>query len=85
MTKCHPPGTVLNLLKARNNPAVQGIVAVTDTAQIEIIKKHATGVAGLSNMLKFWNYMEVLHVHEALESVNEAINSLGLVPQGFWE
>jgi hypothetical protein len=40
-------------------------------------------VSGLKDKLKYWNYVEVLRVHEALASVNEAINSLGLVPQGF--
>lgn len=74
---------LLNLLKSLNNQAVQGIVAVTDKKQIETIKRHASGVAGLAEKLKYWDYKEVLQVHEALESVNEAINSLGLVPQGF--
>jgi hypothetical protein len=82
-TKGSIDSLLLNLLKALNNPAVQGIVAVTDMAQIEAIRKSATGVAGLRDKLKFWDYKEVLQVHEALESVNEAINSLGLVPQGF--
>ena len=82
-TKGSIDSLILNLLKSMNNPAVQGIVAVTDTAQIETIKKHAAGVSGLSAKLKYWDYKEVLQVHEALESVNEAINALGLVPQGF--
>ena len=84
-TKGSIDSLLLNLLKSLNNPAVQGIVAVTDAAQIETIKRHASGVSNLNEKLKFWNYTEVLQVHEALESVNEAINSLGLVPQGFWE
>ena len=82
-TKGSIDSLLLNLLKSLNNPAVQGIVAVTDAAQIETIRKHASGVSGLSAKLKYWDYMEVLKVHEALESVNESINSLGLVPQGF--
>lgn len=82
-TKGSIDSLILNLLKSLNNPAVQGIVAVTDAAQIETIRKHASGVSGLSEKLKYWDYKEVLQVHEALESVNEAINSLGLVPQGF--
>lgn len=82
-TKGSIDSLLLNLLKSLNNPAVQGIVAVTDAAQIETIRKHASGVSGLSGKLKYWDYMEVLKVHEALESVNESINSLGLVPQGF--
>jgi len=74
-------GLILNLLKSLNNPAVQGIVAVSDVAQIERIKKEAAGVPPLREKLKYWDYKEVLQVHEALESVNESINSLGLVPE----
>jgi hypothetical protein len=63
-----------------NNPAVQGIVAVSDAVQILRIKKEAAGVLTLREKLKCWDYKEVLQVHEALEAVNESINSLGLVP-----
>jgi len=74
---------ILNLLKSLNNPAVQGVVAVSDAAQIEKIKKHSVSVPGLSGKLKYWDYLEVLAIHDALALVNEKINSLGLVPQGF--
>ena len=74
---------ILNLLKSRNNPAVQCVVAVSDTEQLEKIRKQAEGVAGLRENLKYWNYADVLKVHEYLEAVNESINRLGLVPQGF--
>ena len=84
-TKGSIDSLLLNLLKSLNNPAVQGIVAVTDSAQIETLRKSAAGVSGLTGKLKFWNYSEVLQVHEALESVYESINSLGLVPQGFFK
>ncbi len=43
----------------------------------------AATVPTLKDKLKYWNYAQVLEVHKALESVNEAINNLGLVPQGF--
>jgi hypothetical protein len=82
-TKGSIDSLILNLLKSLNNPAVQGVVAVSDATQIEKIKAEAAGVAGLNDKLKYWNYTQVLEVHEALESVNEAINSLGLVPQAF--
>jgi hypothetical protein len=82
-TKGSIDSLILNLLKSLNNPAVQGVVAISDTAQIERIRKHAMGVSQLRDKLKYWDYREVLQVHEALESVNESINSLGLVPQGF--
>jgi hypothetical protein len=82
-TKGSLDSLILNLLKSLNNPAVQGVVAVSDSVQLEKIKAHANGVPGLRDKLKYWDYKEVLEVHEALESVNEAINRLGLVPQGF--
>jgi hypothetical protein len=82
-TKGSIDSLLMNLLKSLNNPAVQGVVAVSDAAQLGKIKTEAAGVTGLKDKLKFWDYTEVLDVHEALESVNDAINSLGLVPQGF--
>ena len=82
-TKGSIDSLVLNLLKALNNPAVQGVVAVSDAAQMEKIKGEVAHVHGLKDKLKYWNYAEVLKVHEALQSVSEAINGLNLVPQGF--
>lgn len=82
-TKGSIDSLILNLLKALNNPAVQGVVAVSDAGQLDKIQKHATHVGDLSKKLKFWDYRKVLEIHEALEMVNESINSLGLVPQGF--
>jgi hypothetical protein len=76
-------GLMINLLKALNNPAVQGVVAVSDPEQLETIKKQAALVGDLNKKLKYWDYKEVLQIHEALQMVNESINSLGLVPQGF--
>lgn len=74
---------IVNLLKAVNNPGVQGAVAVSDTAQIEKIKRHSSSVKGLNDKLKYWNYQEVVKVHEALQFVYEAISRLSLVPEGF--
>lgn len=74
---------IVNLLKSLNNPAVQGVVAVSDKSQLEKIKDHAEGVQGLRDKLKLWDYEEVLSVHENLEYVNESINKLDLVPGGF--
>jgi len=82
-TKGSLDSLLMNLLKSMNNPAVQGVVAVSDAAQIEKIKLEAAGVPALKTKLKYWDYQQVLEVHEALESVNDAINALGLVPQGF--
>jgi len=73
---------ILNLMKAKNNKAVQGIVAVTDQNQIEKIKKEIATLS-IHNEVKFWNYEEVLRVHESLQFANESINNLGLIPLGF--
>jgi len=82
-TKGSIDSLILNLLKALNNPAVQGVVAVSDAGQLDKIQKQAVHVGDLSKKLKCWDYKKVLEIHEALEMVNESINSLGLVPQGF--
>lgn len=74
---------LLNLLKASNNPAVQGLVAVSDVKQIEKIKKEVSQIPMLNNKLKYWDYTEVLAVYEQLAYGYSAINRLGLVPQGF--
>lgn len=74
---------LLNLLKSLNSPAVQGVVAVSDSAQLVKIRKQATTIQGLGDKLKYWDYQEILTVHAELQSVNEAINKLGLVPESF--
>jgi hypothetical protein len=82
-TKGSVDSLILNLLKSLNNPAVQGVVAVSDKDQLEKIKKHANDVKDLRDKLKYWDYEEILKIHEGLEYINSSINELGLVPQGF--
>ncbi|MFH5833193.1 hypothetical protein [Halalkalibaculum sp. DA384] len=82
-TKGSIDSLIVNLLKSLNNPAVQGVVAVSNNKQLEKIKSHAEGVTGLRDKLKLWDYQEVLNVHEKLEYVNESINQLDLVPDSF--
>lgn len=82
-TKGSIDSLIVNLVKALNNPAVQGVVAVSDKEQLERIKKHAAGVGDLKNKLKYWDYEIVLQVRESLEFVNQSINELALVPEGF--
>lgn len=82
-TKGSIDSLIINLLKSLKNPAVQGVVAVSDKKQLEKIEDHAEDVPGLSDKLKLWDYKEVLNVHENLEYVNESINQLDLVPDGF--
>lgn len=68
---------LLNLMKAKNNPSVQGIVAVSDAKQLEKIKKEASSLKGIRDELKFWDYNDVLKVFDALSNAYESINSLG--------
>lgn len=82
-TKGSIDSLVLNLLKSLNNPAVQGVVAVSDSTQLDKIEKHAAAVHDLKNKLKYWDYERVLEVHEKLQTVNAEINSLDLVPSDF--
>lgn len=82
-TKGSVDSLILNLLKSMNNPAVQGVVAVSDANQLEKIKKEASAVKILGEKLKYWDYKEVLDVHVSLQDVYAAINKLSLVPEGF--
>jgi len=82
-TKGSIDSLILNLLKSLNNPAVQGVVAVSDRDQLEMIKSHVLDVKELKDKLKYWDYEEILKVHDCLEFVNASINNLELVPQGF--
>lgn len=68
-------------MKSKNNKAVQGIVAVTDQKQIERIKREIAALP-IKDEVRFWDYEEVLRIHESLQFVNESINNLGLVSKG---
>lgn len=74
---------ILNLQKATNNYAVQGIIAVSDEKQIEKIKQEASDIPTIKDKLKTWNYEEVIEAHNCLERSNEIINGLGLIPESF--
>ena len=71
---------ILNLMKAKNNKAVQGIVAVSDAVQLEKIRKEVDSLDDIKKDIKYWDYTDVIEVHEALQKANESINKLGLVP-----
>ena len=73
---------ILNLIKAHSNKAVQGIVAVSDSIQLEKIKKEVKGTS-LDKHLKYLDYTEILKIHESVQYATEKINTLGLVPDGF--
>ena len=80
-TKGSIDSLILNLIRAIDNPVVQGVVAVSDEAQLEKIRKEVKGTP-LAGRLKEWNYEEVLQVHSKLQEVSESVNRIGLVPDG---
>lgn len=82
-TKGSKDSLLMNLLQALSNPAVQGVVAVSDEKQLKDIRERAATIKDLSDKLRVWNYEEVLKVHQSLEFVNDSINNLKLVPDGF--
>jgi len=82
-TKGSIDSLLLNLLKALNNVAVQAVVAVSDEAQIEKIKKEAAGINALNEKIRYWDYREVLKNHECLSTAFDSINALKLVPRSF--
>jgi 5,10-methylenetetrahydrofolate reductase len=84
-TKGSIDSLILNLIKALSNSAVQGIVAVSDEKQLKKITDQCDSIKMISDLkLRTWNYKEVLQNYEALEAVNESINKLNLVPDGFY-
>lgn len=81
-TKGNIDSLLINLLKSSNNQAVQGVVAVSDTDQLEKIRKHAKELEGLREKLIFWNYEDVFTVYDNFEIGFDLINGLKLVPEG---
>ena len=73
---------ILNLMKAKSNAAVQGIVAVSDTNQLEKIKKEVASLKDIKDCIKYWDYNDVLNTYDSLTSAFESINNLNLVPEG---
>jgi hypothetical protein len=80
----HRSGTIdsllLNLQKARSNPTVQKVIAVSDEGRLEQIKKETEGLPEeFRKALSFWLVSEVQKVAENLQAVDEIIDRLGLV------
>lgn len=73
---------ILNLMKSKSNAAVQGIVAVSDAAQLEKIKREVASLKDIKDSIKYWDYNDVLNTYDSLTSAFESINNLGLVPEG---
>lgn len=68
---------IMNLLKASKYKNVQGIIAVSDKHQLEIIRNEAEGVFKDSNLkIQYWDQEDVLDVYEKLQFVNESVNKI---------
>ena len=68
---------IMNLLKASKYKNVQGIIAVSDRRQLEIIRNEAEDIFKDSNLkIQYWDQDDVLDVYEKLQSVNESVNKI---------
>lgn len=75
---------VLNLQKAKRNPTVQKVIAVSDGTSLEKIKKEVAGLnEEFRKSLVFWDVSEVYSVHQHLSEVVKSIEKLGLVEKVF--
>lgn len=75
---------LLNLQRARSNPTVQKVIAVSDDTQIERIKNESKGLpSDFLRALTFWNVSEVQEVSEKIESAMQIVGRLDLVHNTF--
>jgi len=75
---------ILNLQKAKRNPTVQKIIAVSDKKQLEKIKKEVEGLPeDFRKSLSLWDAEEVEKTHEKLSEVIKIIEKLELVKSEF--
>ncbi len=75
---------ILNLQKARSNPTVQKVVAVSDTQQLQKIKNETSGLpAEFCESLTFLSVEEVETVYENLSKAMAIIERLELVKDSF--
>jgi len=80
----HRSGSVdsllLNLQKANSAPAVQKVVAISDTVQLEQIRHECDGLPDeFRRALLFWDVGDVMSTAEALREVMDSIHKLGLL------
>jgi len=75
---------LMNLQKAKSNPTVQKVVAISDETQLEKIKRESEGLPEeFRRDLTFWPVEDVLKVHENLELAMKTIDNLNLTPEPF--
>ena len=75
---------LLNLQRAQSNPIVQKLIVVSDSAQIEKIKKESTALPeAFKRSISYWDADEVDSTHEHLGQVSTSIAKLDLVADTF--
>lgn len=71
---------ILNLQKARSASSVQKVVAVSDQAQLDKIRKECEGLPEeFRRALRLWEVSDVLETGEHLQSVMTSISNLDLI------
>lgn len=72
---------ILNLQKAKSNPTVQKVIAVSDSNQLAKIQAESEALPEeFRRALAVWPVEEVVQVGESLRSATESISRLGLLP-----
>lgn len=75
---------ILNLQRAKSNPTVQKVVAVSNAAQLEKIRKETGGLPEeFKKALTFWEFNDVVVVYENLDQVQKIMGNLKLVNNRF--
>lgn len=75
---------LMNLQKAKSSPTVQKVIAVSDEARLELIRKESDGLPEeFRRALAFWRVGEIQKVSENLQSAISVINGLGLIQGAF--
>lgn len=72
---------ILNLQKAKSNPTVQKVIAVSDDGQLAKIEKETDGLPSeFTKALSLWKFSDVHAVSKNLQEAIKIIEQLGLVP-----
>ena len=75
---------ILNLQKARSNPTVQKVIAVSDRHQLEKLEREIQGLPeSFRKALGYWDVAEVERVHQNLADAMDIIQRLELVREEF--
>lgn len=72
---------ILNLQRAKSDPTVQKVIAVSDEQQLQRIERETSALPSeFRNALALWNISEVQQVNQNLQAAMTIINKLGLAP-----